>query len=246
MENVPLILLINNVFISSDDKCFKSIKMKSLLSIFLLFLSSVFAYDYYITSPYSISAWQAGSTEAITWDLLDKRFADSITIDLMNGDLYNGNLIVNIASGLPGSASSFSWSIPTFLSGSDYFIRISGSGANGIVYRFSARFVIVGNGSSSSTVVITSSSVVTKTSTSTAQVTTTSIASTTSTSTVTLTSTSTSAIATSTASETSSSTATATKTASPTIIINAGNKVVKPNRFFLFLFPLFFLSVFLL
>lgn len=139
-----------------------------------LFLGTASCIDFYITSPYDVISWNAGEKAMVTWNILPGGpNVQGINVDLMDGDETTANVVSNIASNLPPSATSASWEVPMSIQpGRSYFVRVSSNDPNAYIYRFSHKFAIVGgkvcskSTSSSSTAASTTSQVSTTTSTS--------------------------------------------------------------------------------
>lgn len=116
-------------------------------AILLITLPFVFATDFYITSPYAVTNWEAGKVVKITWDLLNQGpEVKFINVDLMDGDDSNAHVVTSIAKGLSTDSTSTSWVVPNdFPRSSTVFVRVSGQNGNEghpAIYRFSHRFSI--------------------------------------------------------------------------------------------------------
>lgn len=126
-----------------------SFKMRGLYGLLALF-GMTSATDFYITSPHSIISWKAGNSAKITWDIIPGGPDDisSVSVDIMDGDDSNAQVIMPIASGLSPLITALDWSVPAdFPATSTVFIRVSGQGGVAPVYRYSHRFTIKGGDS---------------------------------------------------------------------------------------------------
>ncbi|PJF19918.1 hypothetical protein PSACC_00269 [Paramicrosporidium saccamoebae] len=115
---------------------------------FCAYIAHVAATDFYITSPYAVISWKAGSDAKITWDIIPGGPAvSSVNIDLMDGGDPNAHVLMPIVSGLDPQVTQYQWKVPSdFPESSTVFVRVSGTGGDAQVQRYSHRFVIKGSG----------------------------------------------------------------------------------------------------
>lgn len=107
--------------------------------------------DYYITSPYDAVVWKAGKDVTITWNIERGGYpADSITVELMDGPDNGAQVIQTLATGLPVTSKSFTWTVPAdFKTNNHVFVRLTGvnladkTGWQSVM-RYSHRFTIIG------------------------------------------------------------------------------------------------------
>ena len=118
--------------------------MLAAILLLLKFISYTGAIDYYITSPYDAISWTIGKEATVTWNILPGGpVIESINVDLMDGNDMSANVVCNIATGLPPSATSATWVVPNnLMPGKTYFVRIASPSLS--VQRYSHRFSIVG------------------------------------------------------------------------------------------------------
>lgn len=104
--------------------------------------------NYFITNPVESTVFQAGETVTISW--IDAEapeiVANSISIELVDGDSNNAQLVTVIAPDIPASAKSLEWTVPKDLKPQNsYFLRMKASSESGEEsFNFSARFSILG------------------------------------------------------------------------------------------------------
>lgn len=140
-----------------------------------IFLGLTHCTDVYITSPYNIIVWNLGKQETVTWNILPGGpVIGAFNVDLMDGDERSANVVSNIASGLPITSTSATWTVPNTLApGNHYFVRVSSPDL--ALQRFSHRFSIEGTQCSTKTTPSSASSSMTSPSTKMSQSTMTSI-----------------------------------------------------------------------
>lgn len=146
---------------------FKSLSVTILL-IIAAALSNVFARGscFFITNPYIVTKWTAGTTVEVTWELPECDVSySSINVQLMSGDPLKADQVHTIANNLPLNTTRTEWAIPSnLLAGDNYFVNVEGIHSGAIaVERYSHAFQII---ASSSTTTSSSSTTATRTSTS--------------------------------------------------------------------------------
>lgn len=102
----------------------------------------------YINEPNSGNSWNPGSNVAIRWiPISETAFPPSLlSIDIMDGDAQNPNLVAHIADGVPSGVSVYNWVVPANMAQRpDYFIRISSFDLTGASYFYSGRYAIGGD-----------------------------------------------------------------------------------------------------
>jgi C1A family cysteine protease len=73
-----------------------------------------------VTAPASASSWEAGTTQAITWNVAGSLDAN-VRIELFKGGVKSGDIAATTAND-----GSFDWAIPASLAaGSDYLVRVT-------------------------------------------------------------------------------------------------------------------------
>jgi hypothetical protein len=95
-----------------------------------------------------VISWKAGSDAKITWDIIPGGpTVSSVNIDLMDGDDNSARVLMPIANGLDPQVTQYQWRVPTdFPESSTVFVRVSGTGGNAQVQRYSHRFVVKASG----------------------------------------------------------------------------------------------------
>lgn len=115
---------------------------------------------FWITNPYSVTSWTAGSSVNITWELPACGTSyTAIDVYLMAGETEDATQLATIATNLPLHTTFVGWNIPSSLpAGDGYFINVEGTGGSEIVERYSHTFEILSSASSTTTTTSTASS----------------------------------------------------------------------------------------
>jgi hypothetical protein len=85
----------------------------TLVAVIGLFLASAYAESFFITNPNGHTVWKVGESVKISWNIIPGGpVVHSINLDLMSGHDGNATTLLNIATGLSPSSTSFDWVVP--------------------------------------------------------------------------------------------------------------------------------------